>query len=899
MLLPESNHESPVQSESESNHESPIQSELETSVDHSAEHDSRELADTDRALVQVGHRVQLLNEEGKPMPKQLIYFASWDEEGMRPFRENTAVVHWPWPGAERFQTNAQGIAVIPTLQAGVASFTDFGRTAYVYCESRVSSSARTQLHELQLRELPMVEVVVLDREGNVAQDGFRFEAKTALQASAEALPSNASARERAAVWLKDDTIALLPGGKRVLALEACNLARPSFPQGETAWVQELSFLADGGQTEARIVNGDTPGPIVFRMPKAGRLSLELENAPLGIVPVLFAMVGPNKQVNLHPQARATDSGTSWDFVRVPIDVPLRVGYSVSFAADGQSAPIPTKLLGPDIPALTVDGEHARATVRFAWSSGFSGKLKPPNSLLRRQAEFFSACMNHGLSSRIVFDAGVAARVVARCIVLPDGTFLVPAKEGAQGSRKAQNIRGFSLLWDAARLDEASRSNEATVDFAWAFVDARLPNYSSTIDVGIVQLESSQPLLVVQVEGADGQPVQGAAIQLEYQCERFQEHFGRAEFREGWADELRTNATGEAWVIARDWYEYFGILHPEAEGAYLGDFSALRLSASHPMLEKRVEEFDRGRRTIRLRLNRAGTLGGSVLGHPAIQSCRVGLIPPGAQFGEEHPEGTQLTVVNMYSTEVGEPAEFELNSVPEGSYDFVLQVSRYAQTELLRIPGVTVKSGAPALDPRLQNIDLAPLLPCLYLTLLDETGQAFSAKQLAEAEFRLQVPTSADDWVTRPARMDQARIVLAVPKQLETLAEPILHSSIYSSKAIGPWSAGAREIQVHEAQLSSLELNNFSSLPEGSGLTLRFVPDDLLQRQFRLLRIEKPNVEVRWPTAGKYSIQWRLVASNHEWRVSAESEFSLSQSDFEAGATVQLSVPRALLQQIPK
>ncbi len=343
-----------------------------------------------------------------------------------------------------------------------------------------------------------------------------------------------------------------------------------------------------------------------------------------------------------------------------------LGLEFDVEARGHGSTVPTRVAGPGPRApgeralleVTLGSDHPVLRMRILDASGGPAA----NATLKARFELRSELNSDQFEYDLVTDEAAVA-------------WYDISSMWSKGSRRTLDLRRESN----AQGPGGQSGSSARIDLSREFQPG--PN-----DLGDVRLRAANRIASGRVESHDGTPVEGAEVIAVLSREP-----GASE--EPYVGDNRLET------------------HSDAQGRFeiLGSAEAatLRLSASRGDPRSETLECRVGASGLVLTLREGGRIAGRLLLDAAVpaDALSVGLGPSS--------EATERLAVG---TEPSPDGDFELRSVPAGTYDLIVN-SKRGGPELARIAGLLVLDGGSCADPRLGAIDLRGTLIAFTLELV--------------------------------------------------------------------------------------------------------------------------------------------------------------------------------------
>jgi hypothetical protein len=848
--------------------------------------------DRERDEVVLGHRVLVLDVEGRPAPDVPVTFYV-DTEDPNGFDRHVARLSpGEFPGMQASpkapKSGPEGVAALPTRDLCFAWATIEGASGYVLIPG-TSEEEPEEPHTLQLHPAPMVELIVLDSSGQPVEGRLQFNAHAGSAAAIDLQSKDMKAGDFGSAWAHaPNQVCMLADGRRMFSLIPPKHARDHIGKDPGKLRFKLMFAYNGVPFPPRVFEDDVLGPIVYQLPESGALTLHLVGFPEGSVPGIKEF-GTNGGLQQGRKAENSDQ-ESWHFEDLPVGKNWQVefwcltGEGRQRHLSGTSLP-PHEIVGP-----SSGGEQAEASLEFSWPAGFHGRLVYPDEAGLPFDQFLSDGNRGYLEAELRFRSGNQRTDWARVGVFPDGRFFIPLDPERRSHENTSAVSGFELIF---RADEPREVQEGWVpDRLWAFVDATLPTPRASVDVGEVTLQHREPLFKVLVSDSNGEAVSGAAVSISFASDWDRPEMNRDRFYRAGRG-TSSDARGEAWLIARDWQSLGPSIRVEGR-MEIPQHSphTLRVKVQHPDFLPAELDISGGERTAHVTLVPAATVAGSVLAFRFGTAIHAELLPVGAYLGEG------LRYTTLHGARRGEETiDFKLEGVPPGFWDVAFKLSSFEDYELLRVSSVEVSGNGTVRDPRLQGVDLSDALGEVRLRLFREGGGRLTPAEISEGNFRLRKYRAGGGHSTGPADWVGDEIFALMPAGAEYKLGVV--GDGWAVTDLGGLRPGTHDVYLKELVQSQVRVTNFAQLPEGVELDLMVMPKGTAGIVFLIQgRVEQAEVPLHWQAAGPHSVTWYLRKNSAGWSERVKVEITVTEEHVRSGGILELAIPESLLAAIP-
>lgn len=850
-------------------------------------------ADEQAGAELAGHRIQILDVDGRPAAG--VPLGAWSLDTPE---ETRALVEGFAPGeilaspGGGTRSDEEGYVALSVRAHCVVSAVADGRAGSLYCPP-IPDGEASPVHVLQLVEVPMVEVIVQDAQGQPVPGRLDFDAYSGNAAAVKTQPEGMDVMAYDSAWgHRPNAIFELPDGRRMFELTPNATVRKR-PQGATGPYRHRLILDHGGTRMTQEFDDEVTGPIVFQLAAQGSILLHLNDFPFTVMPSLREKLSDDRRSRGVRGERVDEHDpTRWRFDEMPVGKSWEVVFHSQ--ADERSPYVPTYLPARPVSGPVTSGEVVEQTLDFVWPPGFHGRLTAPPEVAETWTEFIAGRSRGRADAMLFFDSGDQVEDWARLGVLPSGHFHVPLDFGRPAHHNTGAIDGLGIDFRESRSDDAS-DDRGPVRL-WAFVDARLPAPDARVDLGEITLQHEDPLLKVRVLDQNGQPLAGARIDYRFAGEWSVPGVSSDEFFPASRRPDFTDACGEAWVIARDWYAAVGRVAAGTERQPRVALRTIRCEVTHEAGEASHVDVPVGARVAEVRLRSAGRISGSVLPVTGSERLQVTVRQPGQAIDDESGAGIHPQPLRFDGDDT--PAAFTLAGVPRGSWDVVITSWAFSKEEVLRIPGVQVDGSGEVRDPRLQRIDLAPHVAPLRLRLFDSGGQRLDALTMRRADLTLRMHNGRGGTSGQRLVWEDDELVILLPRGVDSHVS--LTAEGWAPADLARARPGTRDVHLRKLVAGRVRVTNFAELPDGVELHLTVAPPNSRagQAPFRR-RLASAEAEIHWPESGEYRVLWRLGKPSVGWRETFGSTLEVSEDQAASGGVVSLSIPPEALDAIPR
>jgi hypothetical protein len=855
--------------------------------------------ESERAEVVTGHRVRVLNTDGRPAVGVRVRAFVPEQERVDEFsqywRDLPDEVMWGSPSAEHLLTNAVGEVMLPSFEFASVSVTEAARCGHVICEARADDPGFA--HILQLRATPMIEIRVLDVNGDPVNDDYQLVAHVAEATKADALPANASGWDQGQVWKYHTAIGKLSDGRHMIGLELS--ARTAEWLGPVDGPLRYRVALNGGQVliEAREFDASETGPIVFQYPAQGSMAIQLVGYPRDALPYL-KIVTDAEGAPSAATGTLSEDGAWYEFDGLPIGEQFDVNFLTrSLTSENTERLAHTHLPRPRLAGPTTPGERVEHRLEFGPPPGFYGRFVFPKEMPISAEDFaYLANRSTSASSKILFASGQRSWDWAECSVFADGSFFVPVDRLRRQKYDIRNVGAIAFQWVQDEPEEELRPEVWVPARIWATPSARSTSLDDAVDLGEVPISIDGPLMKVRVVDGEGEPLPGATIKLEYQQKHYSEggfsdYFSDANYRPGLTDDL-----GESWILGRDWFAALGVRDPSSlkQNESGQQLHRVRITASHPSASAASRTLfvsELGQKTLEIRLGSSGSIVGSVIPPRLLPFLDIAVIPPGADYGDSwRKTGVERAWVDFRNQR--EPAEkpFEIMTVPPGLWDVVFSVRRYGAEEFHRVPGVQVFANEVCEDPRLASVALEGLVGFTRLVLRDGSGRSLDKSTVSEFDPTI-VTLVRGGGVTLDFQWVDGAIVLPIP--IGESADLAITAEGWESLVLRAASDGEIQATIRRTQAATLRINGLQALPEGMSLELTLQPGQnyFARASWKSNQADPSKVLLR--TTGEHTVSWFLKAGEKHI-LGAQSTVQITAGQVYSGADLELDLPQSIV-----
>ncbi len=886
----------------EKTEELPVLAEARDPVDSISDPTEADEASTQRDEIVRGHQVQVIGPDGNPATGiKVQWWVQENESGeeiLNHFRENPTAISWMRGASASQQSDESGRVVIPTLAPCMAGVCEQGLYGHLVCAAEPEGS-EPELHVLQLRVVPMVELIVRDANGNPVDEGFRFHAKVASAAAAEELPGNASGWDRDQVWIyHSNQIGKIGDGRTMMVMIPAPRAIPRL--GEAPQPLRFRVGLEFGLSELPVheFGIDEVGPLIFQLPGTGRLALQLVDFPAHSFPALNLVTDDEARVPYSSAYTRSEDDGWFEFDQVPLGREFDMEILVGVGADPQAGRGRTRLPKQRVAGPVLPGERVEHQLTFQYPPGFHGRFVfPPEMTV--PVERFILDSNRGYGRANAFlECGDHARLWINAFVFSDGTFILPSHPNASGGTlNTACLTGVGFEWIEPPPRSAADREDWRGSRYWAFTEAHLPSPDATVDLGEVQLMDTDPLLKVRVVDEAEQPLAGASVQLSFLSEKSERSGQLDRFENGQSRGASTDGMGEAWFLDRDWYTEFGAFPPDSPSPRSVSIRKIRVEASHPQAVTRSTEIALTTREVVIQLKRAGSITGSIQPLEGLRYIDVSVVPVGGLIKERSTTGVGSEFVDFRAATLPPAVSFKLTSVPAGTWDVLFSLRELGTREVLRVENVVFYGGVAGEDSRLQNLDLSPFVGLLRLRLRDQNGRPLGKADGDEFSPRMSFHKPGGGTMTGRANWVGSEIV--VPLSRQTPATLTLRAEGWKAVRLEEVLPSLQDITMHRYAASEIHIVGFGALPEGSELTMNVSMHSSHDAQFILEKVGSVRQVVRWPGAGDYTIFWSVRNRAAGWREASASQVSVSEEALDALTLLEIPIPQELLARLPR
>lgn len=851
-----------------------------------------ELAEADAP--EGGQLVQVLDPEGKPAPRVQVWFRE-----IGPDLEDDLISFWasepeslrPWPMQGAYpsvQTDQDGLAELSTRGAAAVAVVvpgAMGATSF----PGLAPGAPATVHLLQLKEVPTVEVLVLNGEEQPVS-GREVELRLASQASLATLEGEARVQKRylGGVWEDPGLSGVSNDEGRVLLPLVLDDKERERLGPETEWIAEArTEINTYGtiRTEAAIPH---QGPIVLRTPSTGELILELLDFPAGVVPVVRD--GAGRDSNGAWPAPPSEPGR-FHFEDVPVREPLLVGFS-SAEFDPNSGRVQSssattlpeqRIIGPDVPnGLTV------RQLRHEREPGIYGRLVIPQ---HRQAHIPMNGLS-GFELRGVAPLRTQPTPEIPFSVYPDGSFFVPMQSVTRQGEPLELIECEALLfeWTLRRFNwndpgDANRRRTLFADLA-----IQVDSAQTIVEVGEVYLQEAPVLLQIHVQDSQGEPVSGAHVRLAYVQEVFRRSGAVRGKSPNW---LYTDTAGDVWFQDRSWSTEFGLPRSPGPGAASDAIVEISVTVDHQDYVSKTVRIDPKRSSWTIELESASAVEGSYLPLDAGSPVWLTWLPVGAPITSDAEDAVYSWVMRPADFQIQQGlAEFELEGMPVGSWDLVVSIGHLRTNEVLRVPAVQVVLGELCEDPRLQRMDFRAAVDLYAFRLVDGAGRSVAPPDI---QGRLLYRVGPDHFLdSGPTVWRDGGFALAEPQGMEldvTLVDPRWLS--VPLRGVGP---GERRMTVVPRQKREVIVEVGAELPpelewKATLMSLQ-PPRDTMTVTFN----QQGTGSATLPAAGGYELGW-AARIDGRWVTADGGEIMIGGETLATASPLRLHPPADFMQKL--
>jgi hypothetical protein len=815
----------------------------------------------ERDEVRTGHRILVLDVDGSPaagvrVGSRIIQEDSLERELKFWYERPDSVWFLGSQPNELPTTSERGILQLDTLETCVVYAAEFGRVGKVWIEVP-ESGAVDEVHTMQLQAAPMREIHVLEATGEPTELRYRLGVRIAHAEAAAQLPADSSGRELNRAWIwASRRIGTIADGREMFVPQvgAGEHVRLGVSEGPFLFRMQLTGRGNGIAPQTLEFGAEETGPIEFHLPIFGEVALRVENAPGGLIPTLVP-VGEGKLSDRYVIPTVQEDGLFF-FPRVATQVEFEI--SAIIRATERSSGSPTHLELGSLVGPSVAGERIEKTIRYLHPPGFFGRFIFPEGV-DPAAEFGD--INRGLGrAKFILDQKQNRSPGAPIEMFPDGTFSASSGDLDPSLFPVENISNLLFVYRAEpKRDNEDPSAEDSPVF-WAEVPARLPSLQASVDLGEITLQRARPLLEVVVRDAEGDPLQGAEVQVARKTRWDLEDSDPSAYSRSRSGQYFTDREGRLVCYHRDWFAEFGLEWSLSRADDEARIDVLQVEVSHPAASTQRIVIPASQTRVEFDLAGAGFIAGSVLSPPGIRFVTVTVALPG-----EIPKSSEVDSVHVDFRRKPTPPKqaFEIKSVPAGIWDVVFQVDGGTRTETLRVPSVQVVTGETTRDPRLQSIALTEHFEMIQLAFVAQNGRRFSDADRAEfAPQILRTFEGGSGSGGRPVWLED-EAVLPVKKG-ETLNLQVKAPG-WIVQGIGAVGAGLHQVKVQRAPRVKLVLTGWSDLPAGVQLRLQIDSvDDRIGSDDDLL-VDGPEVDFVVPAFDELVIHWIVVKSGSSTR----------------------------------
>lgn len=837
----------------------------------------------DREAVASGHRVRVLLPDGTPAADIEVVARTVTSERLETMREYAGQTQQAiLPGEARdslWKTDVDGLVQLDSLEPQLVIAAGPNLLGHALIEE-----VREEAHELQLRAVNMIEVQVVEADGEpVFQRHWRLDTCVARNEELTAPGADTEFRswEYFQVWKwSSQRVGQLPDGRRVFVAEVTEADIESLGGGPGPYSFEMWLNGDGLQPQRVRFAPEEPGPIRFELDGHGEILLRITGAPGGWEPSLHAAA---KDMSLNGTKQEDGS---WLFDRVPLDCQFEarsIITSLDRRVRGSSDMSVADMAGPTVPGERVVIERA-----FTFPPGYVGRFIAPVGLT--MDEIFSEA-NRGIGRAeilVEMDEGYHQPAVwGPAAIFPGGEFWVGSERASPPNAPQDSAKGFR--WQFYGSPRAMGESVDAPDnvLLWAEALERLPAADAVVDLGEVPIHYGKTLLEVHVVDGQGQPVEGVGVevsgggQVEWNGQTVR-------FQASYPYQIPTDADGIARVQHRDWQQGLQLIRSV-------QVESLEVTVSHESATEVKRTIPATQTRLDVVLASAGSIAGSVLEHHGVDLAYVSIVPPGTPWSRNaEVEGTESAYADFRRRPKPVRAEWELKAVPAGTYDVVVRSSTAKRDELVRIPGVVVAAGEVTRDPRLEDIRLEGAVDLLELRFFDEEGRQMDHSDRERFAPTVWVHASAGGASGgNPTWVDgQAAFVLPLGGTLDLSVS----AEGWEWQPLGEIGGGVHEVRMRQARRATLVLEGWEPLPEGVSLDLSIRrPEGLLDRT-RVRGVTEAEVATNLPCAGELSVSW-TIRIGRSGRTVARSVLVVPESMPREGGRLTLPIPQEVLDEV--
>ena len=636
-----------------------------------------------------GYRVRVLLPDGTPQAHAKLRVArdviNTSEQAWQTAVRFPDQILWQAAGWDEGHADAEGEVTLAGPGPVVAAVLSPDHCGHVVCgmdpetfEARPPEDG-AEAAVLQLHAQSMIEVLPLSAEGELLKEGI-FLSGSARVARGPLYRDGEPMRRISAA------VGKLPDGRWFFSRTLSAKSKERF--GDR--MEDLAYRVDlrlGRLEVGADFDAQTAGPLELRLPAYGEMLLTLQGYPEGVRPFLFQADG---RINSRDTfARPQREGEAFLIPQVPVGQEYEVCLMTTPHPDDPQPVL--RGVGPEVIRVAgpqAAGERVAHTLVFQAPPGsYYGRLVLPEDCEWEPWQVFGS-RARSWKARMVLAEGLQYTDTLDLTLYPGGEFVARVPYRVRESQHPEWIGDVLFEFEDARP-------------LWVVSSQAMPSFDQAVDLGEVQLSRDHALLRVRVVDQAGDPIEGAKVERSLLQSAAGEE---AKWGHAWGSpQARTQEDGELWITDRDWYTELQLFPPESGKSSSQRIERLRVEVSAEGHLTQRQEFGPQTRELTVVLPRAATVYGSLGPVPARTTLNLGFCEPGRSLQEE---SSQLLPVERVSTrETEDMLEFEIASVPAGSWDFVVQVNGLGLADGLRIPGVVI-SGEPEQElDALQNIPL--------------------------------------------------------------------------------------------------------------------------------------------------------------------------------------------------
>lgn len=858
-----------------------------------SEHAGAEAVSRDE--VRTGHLVQVIDVDGTPA--RGVQVAT-----LRPSPDTREQFIQDWAGrpdrvVSRKRapdglpvTDDEGHVQLESFDACLIYVLEYGRVASLWVDAP-EADAPDRIHTLQLQSVPMVEVQVLEADGQTCTLDYRLDARVASESAVAKLPADAVGSELDAAWVVcENQITALADGRRVLILRPSEGDRKQLGESAEPWIYRLDLSGGGLAPQTREFGVGEAGPIQFVLPAFGEVVLHLENAPTGLAPTLLALDTDDPWSGRRASKR--EEGGGYLFERVETGLRLRTGTTIESSGLNKSYPARTEL--GEIVGPSLAGERVEHTLLYEYPPGFYGRFVMPEGV---DPEVLLTDRTRGSANTFILHEPTGphqrAGGYARGEVYSDGSFWISSDRLGSSKAPAVTVTGmeYSFIGSRGSTPEEQRRASSTYSL-WAAASAAMPSFDEAVDLGEVPLHFGEELLKLVVVNQQGEPVQNARVVLKARVERDRKR-GPDSHSQNFERAPGTDEIGEVRIVHRDWFHGFQLQHyydPKSAGTAI---ESIRLTVSHPDYLEQTQVISLTDRELRMTLQGSGSIQGTVLAVPGVHEIDVAIVAPGAPYAKKQTPGLGERSARFRGNAQEESSEFKLTSVAAGYWDVVFSLQVKGWQEVFRVRGVRVVAGELNQDPRLQNVDLSNEIEFIRLAFQDEQGHGLTFADRVDFAPNVNLVSPGSATFHAPVWLDD-EVVLALPKGEEI--DVAVSAEGWMGKHLASVAAGRHEITMRRPVSLRIQIDNFGRVSEGANLVFQHEMQGSIARNEAVDYAAAPEVVVRLDGVGPIGIYWFLLDGDSRKFLGGEI-LRIEADEAIEGSKFTLSIPDSVFAKI--